>query len=127
MQTADEFGVKNLKAYGDLNLIVNQVRREYEVRHEDLEPYHNATIYMAEKFENFYIDHVPRQQNTHVDTLASLVASLALPAVAIEKVLVYSHDLYCPKFAFEDDQMLTGDLQVKEALEPLAGPELRDL
>jgi len=35
---------------------------------------------MAEKFENFYIDHVPRQQNAHADALASLAALLALPA-----------------------------------------------
>ena len=35
MQIADEIGVKNLKAYGDLKLIVNQVREEYEVRHEN--------------------------------------------------------------------------------------------
>jgi len=39
MQIADEIGVKNLEAYGDSKLIVNQVRREYEVRHEDLVPY----------------------------------------------------------------------------------------
>jgi len=56
----DEIGVKNLEAYGDSKLIVNQVRGEYEVRHEDLTPYHNATIHMAERFRNFYIDHVPR-------------------------------------------------------------------
>ena len=49
---------------------------------------------MAEKFENFYIDHVPRQQNAHVDALASLAALLALPAGATERVLVYSRDLY---------------------------------
>ena len=39
MQLADEIGVKNLEAYGDSKLIVNQVRGEYEVRHEDLVPY----------------------------------------------------------------------------------------
>ena len=44
MQIVDEIGVKNLKAYGDLKLIINQVRGEYEVRHEYLVPYHNATI-----------------------------------------------------------------------------------
>jgi len=88
MQIADENGIKNLKAYKNSKLIVNQVRGEYEVRHEDLVPYHNATIYMAEKFRNFYIDHEPRQQNALADALASLVASLALPAGATEKVLV---------------------------------------
>jgi len=62
MQIAEEIGVRNLKAYGDSKLIVNQVHGEYEVRHEDLVPYHNATIHMAEKFRNFYIDHVPHQQ-----------------------------------------------------------------
>ena len=59
MQLAEEIGVKNLEAYSDSKLIVNQVRGEYEVRHKDLVPYHNATIIMTEKFENLYIDHVP--------------------------------------------------------------------
>ena len=31
MQIADEIGIKNLKAYCDSNLIVNQARGEYEV------------------------------------------------------------------------------------------------
>ena len=31
MQLAEEIGVKNLEAYGDSKLIVNQVRGEYEV------------------------------------------------------------------------------------------------
>jgi len=81
---------------------------------------------MAERFKNFYIDHVPRQQNAYADALASLVASLVLPAGAMEKVLVYSHDLYCLRFTFEDNQKPTGNLQVKEALETSAGPELRN-
>ena len=126
MQIADKIGVKNLEAYGDSKLIINQVRGEYEVRHEDLVPYHNATIHMVEKFRNFYIDHILRQQNAHADALASLAASLALPARAAEKVLIYNHDLYCPRFVLEDDQTSTGNLQVKEALGTSAGLELRD-
>jgi len=59
MSIADEIGVKILEAYGDSKLIVNQVRGEYEVRHEDLVPYHNVTVYMVERFRNFYINHVP--------------------------------------------------------------------
>ena len=55
-----------------------------------------------------------------------LAALLALPARAAEKVLVYSHDLYCPKLTLENDQVPAGDLQVKETLEISAGPELRD-
>ena len=61
MQIADEIGAKNLEAYDDSKLIVNQVCEEYEVRYEDLVPYYKATIYMAKRFRNFYINHVPRQ------------------------------------------------------------------
>ena len=63
MQLAEEIGVKNLEVYGDSKVIVNQVHGEYEVRHEDLVPYHIATIDLVAKFKNFYIDHVLRQQN----------------------------------------------------------------
>ena len=61
MQLVEEIGVKHLEAYSDSTLIVNQVCREYEVWHEDLVPYHNATINMAEKFKSFYINHIPHQ------------------------------------------------------------------
>ena len=36
-----------------VTLIVNQSCGEYKVRHEDLVPYYNVTIYMAERFRNF--------------------------------------------------------------------------
>ena len=126
MQITDEIGVNNLEAYGDSKLIINQVRGEYGVKHEDLVPYYNATIYMAERFKNFYIDHVPRQQNAHVDALASFAASLDLSAGAAEKVLIYSHDLYCPKLALKNDQISVENLLVRETLEASAGPKLRD-
>ena len=61
MQLAEEIGIKHLEVYGDSKLIVYQDRGEYEVWHEDLVPYHNTTIDMAEKFRSFYINHVPRQ------------------------------------------------------------------
>ena len=116
MQLAEEIGVKKLKEYDDSKLIVNLVRKEYEVRYEDLVPYHNAIINMEEKFKNFYIDHVPCQQNAHADAQASLAALLALPVGATERVLIYSRDLYCSKFTLEDSKTPRGDLQVKEVL-----------
>ena len=46
MQVVHEISVKNFEAYGDSKLIVNQVRREYKVRHEDLVPYHLSLIHI---------------------------------------------------------------------------------
>jgi len=105
MQLAEEIGVKNLEACGDSKLTINQIREKYEVWHKDFVPYHNATIIMAEKFENFYIDNVLHQQNAHADALTSLAASLALPSGAMERVLVYSRDLYYCNFALEDSRL----------------------
>ena len=58
LQLTHEMGVRYLKAYGDSKLIVNQVKGEYEVRHEDLIPYHHPVIKMANSFDGFYIGHV---------------------------------------------------------------------
>jgi len=60
LQFAHKMGVRYLETYGDSKLIINQVKGEYEVRHEDLVPYHHAVIEMANLFNGFYISHVSR-------------------------------------------------------------------
>jgi len=47
LQLTHEIGVRYLEAYGDSKLIVNQVKGEYKVRHEDLVPYHHIVIKLA--------------------------------------------------------------------------------
>src|SRR3954471_693363 len=80
LQLAHQLRVRNLQAYGDSELIVNQLRGEYEVRSNDLISYFNSTLQMAEQFEGFYIGYVPRLDNTHADALASLATSLCMQA-----------------------------------------------
>ena len=71
LQLAHEMEVRYLEAYGDSKLIVNQVKGEYKVRHEDLVPYNHAVIKMANSFDDFYISYVSRFQNAKVDALAA--------------------------------------------------------
>jgi len=73
---------------------------------------------MVEKFKSFYIDHVPCQQNAHADVLTSLAASLVLPAGAMEKVLVYSYDLYCPKFSLKKIKLQKKTFKLKKFWRP---------
>ena len=47
LQLAHEMRVRCLEAYDDSKLIVNQVKGEYEVHHEDLVPYYHEVIEMA--------------------------------------------------------------------------------
>ena len=48
-------GVQYLEAYRASKLIVNQIKREYEVRHKDLIPYNQAAIKLANTFDGFYL------------------------------------------------------------------------
>src|SRR4051812_35340321 len=72
MKIAHGLGIKNLEAYGDSQLIVCQVQGLYAVRKPDLIPYYEATMRLAQKFKNFYVEHLSRRQNAHADALASL-------------------------------------------------------
>lgn len=77
-QIAKDLRVKYLKVYGDSKLVVNQVKGQYDIINEDLISHHQAAIFLAKKFRGFFIYYVSQKHNTHVDALASLVATLAL-------------------------------------------------
>jgi len=85
-------------------LIVNQVKGEYEVRHEDLMPYHHAAIKLADSFDSFYISHVSHLLNTKADGLTVLAAILALPADTIYRLTVATHHLFGLKYDLEVHQ-----------------------
>src|SRR3954462_9292807 len=98
LQLAHQLGVRNLQAYGDSKLVINQLRGEYEVRSDDLIPYCDSALQMAEQFEGFYIGHVPRQDNTHADAPAGLATSLCLQAGEYQNILVCARSLFHPKW-----------------------------
>src|SRR3954463_10088409 len=122
MKIAHGLGIKNLEAYGDSQLIVCQVQDLYAVRKPDLIPYYEATMRLAQKFKNFYVEHLPRRQNAHADALASLATSLALSLGASEKIWIYTHDLFCPDPPYEGIPLMSGT----EALETSVIPISRD-
>src|SRR5436189_3812392 len=98
LQLAHRLGVRKLQAYGDSELIVNQLRGEYEVRSDDLIPYFDSALQMAEQFEGFYIGHVRSQDNTHAEALAGLATALCLQAGEYQNILVCARSLFHPKW-----------------------------
>ena len=105
LQLAHRLGTRKLQAYGDSELVVNQLRGEYEVRSDDLIPYFDSALQMAEQFEGFYIGHVPRQDNTHADALAGLATSLCLQAGEYQNILVCARSLFHPKWTSPKDPL----------------------
>jgi ribonuclease HI len=64
-------GIKRLRVYSDSQLIVNQIKGLYKVKHPDLRPLHERAKKQAATLESFTIQYVPREQNGDADALAN--------------------------------------------------------
>jgi len=113
LQLTQQMRVQYLEAYGDSKLIINQVKGEYEVCHQDLIPYYHETIQLATTFEGFYINHVSRLKNTKANYLAALAATLALPADTSYYLTVATRHLFCPKYDLEVSEVHTTSTNVE--------------
>ncbi|XP_047263737.1 uncharacterized protein LOC124896244 [Capsicum annuum] len=72
-----EMNIPQLDIYGDSKLIINQLLGSYEVKKEDLLPYHQYAILLLERFNQVFLNHVPREENCMADALANLTTTLA--------------------------------------------------
>ncbi|XP_074278403.1 uncharacterized protein LOC141601994 [Silene latifolia] len=57
LQMAIEIGVRDMDIYGDSELVVNQVLGEYEVKKEDLIPYHQRALQLLNQLDDIYVGH----------------------------------------------------------------------
>ena len=69
METALEEGCTDVKARGDSELIVKQVRGEYDVNEPELRPLCDNVQELAKEFDKFEIQHIPREENMDADEL----------------------------------------------------------
>jgi len=96
LQIAIEMGIRDLDIFGDSLLVINQLRKEYEVKIEDLVPCHKHALRLRDRMDIVKLEHVPRSANKTADALASLIATLLLRAEEGMTVLVYSHWILLP-------------------------------
>lgn len=64
-------GIRRLRVLSDSQLIVNQIKGLYKVKHPDLRPLHERAKKQAAALEFFSIQYVPREQNRDADDLAN--------------------------------------------------------
>ena len=60
---AISLGVHRLMVYGDSDLVVNQVMKEWDVRSPAMTGYYNAVRKLEKKFEGLELHHIPRLKN----------------------------------------------------------------
>lgn len=65
--------IKILEVYGDLTLVISQVRGDWETRDQKLIPYKEHVLKLIPYFDEISFYHIPREENQLADTLATLV------------------------------------------------------
>ncbi|XP_020263167.1 uncharacterized protein LOC109839150 [Asparagus officinalis] len=105
LQLAQDMGIKYLEAYGDCKFIVNQIKGEYEVCHNNLIPCHEALRKLVHSFKGFYISFVAHLENTYANALASLVATLDLTSKSTKHISVAIHQLRSPRQILESNKV----------------------
>ena len=58
--------------YGDSDLVVNQVMKEWDVRSPAMTGYYNTVRKPEEKFEGLELHHIPRLKNQAADDSAKI-------------------------------------------------------
>ncbi|CAL8116470.1 unnamed protein product [Prunus armeniaca] len=59
LQMVVEMKISSLEVYGDSMLVINQLLTHYEVRKDDLIPYHQMATQLLERFDFVTLEHVP--------------------------------------------------------------------
>ncbi|KAL0453576.1 UNVERIFIED_CONTAM: hypothetical protein Slati_1335700 [Sesamum latifolium] len=78
LQMELEMGIIEMRVYGDLKLIINQLFNIYEVKKEDLVLFFRQASHLLKVFESVTLNHIPRKENRMVDALANVATTLTL-------------------------------------------------
>ena len=71
LEVATEYGFDAVEVRGDSELIVRQIRGEYDTNDPDLREARVRVLELLQAFEEWTIDHVPREVNDRADDLAN--------------------------------------------------------
>ena len=80
LKAAKDLGIQQIAAFGDFELVVQQVKRNYQVKQGLMKVYQNEVWHMLENyFIDFNITHIPRDHNQNADSLALAATHFRIP------------------------------------------------
>ena len=89
LETALELGIRQMKVFGDSNLVLRQIQGDWKTRDVKLRPYHAYLELLVARFDDLRYVHLPRAQNRFADALATLASFVAIPIdVVIRPLLI---------------------------------------
>lgn len=84
-----KLGTKRISVYGDSELVIRQVKGEYQAKHTRMRAYKNAVLDILKMFPAYTLIAVPRSQNIIVDSLAIAVSNLKIPMNSSNKFEIH--------------------------------------
>lgn len=78
LKMAAELKIQELNVLFNSQLVVQQMKREFEAREEKMRVYLKITLELSSRFRSFTVEQIPREENAHVDSLAGLGSSSTL-------------------------------------------------
>ncbi|MFX1256068.1 MAG: ribonuclease HI family protein [Promethearchaeota archaeon] len=71
LSKALELGAKSITLKADSQLVINQLRGDWVVREPHLKDLYRQTTKLLEKFDNYTLQHISRDENALADSLAN--------------------------------------------------------
>ena len=71
LQKCVALNIKSVSIFGDSHLVINQLNKEYKISSENLRPLYATAISILEKFEEYTVNHIPREENKEAHLLAN--------------------------------------------------------
>lgn len=78
LEECHKMGVKQVHAYMDSLLVVNQMKGIFKVKNRELWPIHDAIKQLAAKFDHISFNHVPREFNKLADAAVNRALDVQL-------------------------------------------------
>jgi len=63
LNAAKSRGIKNIKVFGDVDLIIQQVKRTFQAKHLRLKAYRDEVWRLKHSFDHLYISYISRAKN----------------------------------------------------------------
>jgi ribonuclease HI len=83
---AREMGIQEVAMFGDVELVVQQIRNAYQAKHPRLRNYRNEVWDLIDNFfSTFNISFIPREDNVVVDSLAVSASQFKVPQPPMAK------------------------------------------
>jgi ribonuclease HI len=97
LRIAVELGVRRLDAWGDSQLVIDQVMKNFHCRDRKMEAYCDEVRRLEDKFHGLEHNHVARQYNETADELAKIASGQTTVPPD-----VFSRDIYQPSVKLDD-------------------------